>query len=67
MLSAKRPGRLLVGENTLMSGALDSHFCEPIIPAGSSVECFPISAKEQPEKQVLSGTFFGYVLYGGSI
>ena len=29
--------------------------------------CFPISAKEQPEKQVLSGTFFGYVLCGGSI
>ena len=42
----------------------------PIIPFGSLVEYYPISAKDQSrihqfEKKVLPGLFLGYALYAG--
>ena len=45
---------------------------EPIIPFGSLVEYYPISAKDQSRihqfgKKVLPGLFLGYVLYAGRI
>ena len=47
-------------------------FRGPIIPFGSLVEYFPISAKDSQEsinleKKVLPGLFFGYALYAGGI
>ena len=44
----------------------------PIVPSGSLVEYYPISAKDQSRihqfgKNVLLGLFFGYVLYAGRI
>ena len=47
-------------------------FKGPIIPFGSLVECYPISAKDQSKirqfgKKVLSGLFLGYALYAGEI
>ena len=45
-------------------------FKGPIIPFGSLVEYYPISAKNQSrihqfEKKVLPGLFLGYALYAG--
>ena len=45
-------------------------FKGPIIPCGSLVECYPISAKDQSRihqfgKKVLLGLFLGYALYAG--
>ena len=47
-------------------------FKGPIIPFGSLVEYYPISAKDQSRihqfgKKVLPGLFFGYALYAGRI
>ena len=47
-------------------------FKGPIIPFGSSVEYYPISAKDQSRihqfgKKVLPGLFLGYALYAGGI
>ena len=47
-------------------------FKGPIIPFGSLVEYYPISAKDQSrihqfEKKVLPGLFLGYALYAGGI
>ena len=47
-------------------------FKGPIIPFGSLVECYPISAKDQSRihlfgKKVLPGLFVGYALYAGRI
>ena len=47
-------------------------FNGPIIPFGSLVEYYPISAKDQSiihqfGKKVLPGLFLGYVLYAGEI
>ena len=47
-------------------------FKGPIIPFGSFVEYYPISAKDQSRihqfgKKVLPGLFLGYALYGGGI
>ena len=47
-------------------------FKGPIIPFGSLVEYYPISAKDQSRihqygKQVLPGLFLGYALYAGGI
>ena len=47
-------------------------FKGPIIPFGSLVEYYPISAKDQPRihrfgKKVLPGLFLGYALYAGGI
>ena len=47
-------------------------FKGPIIPFGSLVECYPISAKDQSKihqfgKKVLPGLFLGYALYAGGI
>ena len=47
-------------------------FNEPIIPFGSLVEYYPISAKDQSRihqfgKKVLPGLFLGYALYAGGI
>ena len=44
----------------------------PIIPFGSLVECYPITAKDQSRihqfgKKVLPGLFLGYALYAGGI
>ena len=45
-------------------------FNRPIIPFGSLVEYYPISAKDQSRihrfgKKVLPGLFFGHALYAG--
>ena len=45
-------------------------FKGPIIPLGSLVEYYPISAKDQSRilqfgKKVLPGLFLGYALYAG--
>ena len=47
-------------------------FKGPIIPFGSLVDYYPISAKDQSRinqsgKKVLPGIFFGYALYAGGI
>ena len=47
-------------------------FKGPIIPFGSLVEYYPVSAKDQSRihqfgKKVLPGLFFGYALYAGRI
>ena len=47
-------------------------FKGPIIPFGSLVEYYPISAKDQSRihqfgKKVLPGLFLGYALYAGGI
>ena len=47
-------------------------FNGPIIPSGSLVEYYPISAKDQSRihqfgKKVLPGSFLGYALYAGGI
>ena len=44
----------------------------PVIPFGSLVEYYPISAKDQSRirqfgKKVLPGLFFGYALYAGGV
>ena len=51
---------------------LGNHFKGPIIPFGSLVEYYPISAKDQSRihqfgKKVLPGLFLGYALYAGGI
>ena len=51
---------------------LENHFKGPIIPFGSLVEYFPISAKDQSKihqfgKKVLPGLFLGYALYAERI
>ena len=51
---------------------LENHFEGPIIPFGSLVEYYPISAKDQSRihhfgKKVLPGLFLGYALYAGGI
>ena len=53
-------------------GALENHFLGPIMPFGSLVEYYPISAKDQSRihqfvKKVLLGLFFGYALFAGEI
>ena len=50
----------------------ERRFGEPIIPFGSLVEYYPISAKDQSRihqfgKKVLLGLFFGYALYAVGI
>ena len=47
-------------------------FNGPVIPFGSLVEYYPISAKDQPKilqfgKKVLRGLFLGYALYAERI
>ena len=49
---------------------LEQPFKEPIIPFGSLVEYYPISAKDQSRihhfgKKVFPGLFFGYAVYAG--
>ena len=51
---------------------LGEPFKGPIIPFGSLVECYPITAKDQSRihqfgKKVLPGLFLGYALYAGGI
>ena len=53
-------------------GVLENHLKEPIIPFGSLVEYYPITAKDQSRihqcgKKVLPGLFLGYALYAGGI
>ena len=55
-----------------MKGVLETHFEGPILPFGSLVESYPISAKDQSRihpfgKRVLPGLVFGYALYAGGI
>ena len=57
-----------------MGGLHTKDFLEkgPIIPFGSLVEYYPISAKDQSRinqsgKKVLPGLFLGYALYAGGI
>ena len=55
-----------------MKDASEKIFEGPIIPFGSLVEYYPISAKDQSRihqfgKKVLPGLFFGYALYAGGI
>ena len=49
---------------------LEKLFKEPIVPFGSLVEYYPITAKDQSRihqfgKKVLPGLFLGYALYAG--
>ena len=51
---------------------LEKTFKGPIIPFGSLVEYYPISAKDQSRihqcgEKVLPGLFLGYALYAGGI
>ena len=51
-----------------MKDVLGNHLKGPIIPFGSLVAYYPISAKDQSRihqfgKKVLSGLFLGYALY----
>ena len=53
-----------------MKDVLEQPFKGPIIPFGSLVEYYPISAKDQSRihqfgKKVLPGLFLGYALYAG--
>ena len=53
-----------------MRDVLENLFKGPIIPFGSLVEYYPISAKDQSRihqfgKKVLPGLFLGYALYAG--
>ena len=53
-----------------MKDVLGNHFKGPIIPFGSLVEYYPVSAKDQSiihqfGKNVLLGLFLGYALYAG--
>ena len=53
-------------------GVFGEPFEGPIIPFGSLVEYYPISAKDQSRihqfgKKVLPGLFLGYALYAGGI
>ena len=55
-----------------MRDVLGNHFKGPIIPFGSLVEYYTISAKDQSinhqiGKKVLPGLFLGYALYAGEI
>ena len=55
-----------------MRDVLGNHKKGPIIPFGSLVEYYPISAKDQSRihqfgKKVLPGLFLGYALYAGGI
>ena len=61
---------LLSGGKTLYERRFGKPFKGPIIPFGSLVEHYPISAKKQSRihqfgKKVLLGLFLGYVLYAG--
>ena len=61
----------LMGRRPL-NDVLGNHFKGPIIPFGSLVEYYPISAKDQSRihqfgKKVLPGLFLGYALYAGGI
>ena len=53
-----------------MRDVLGNHLKGPIIPIGSLVEYYPISANDQSRihqfgKKVLPGLFLGYALYAG--
>ena len=53
-----------------MNGRFGDHFKGPIIPFGSLVEYYPISAEDQSRihqfgKKVLPGLFLGCALYAG--
>ena len=55
-----------------MKDVLGNHVNGPIIPFGSLVEYYPITAKDQSRihqfgKKVLPGLFLGYALYSGRI
>ena len=55
---------------TLYERSFGKPFKGPIIPFGSLVECYPISAKDQARihqfgKKVLPGLFLGYALCAG--
>ena len=61
----------LMGRRPLKD-VLGNHFKGPIIPFGSLVEYYPITAKDQSRihqfgKKVLPGLFLGYALYAGGI
>ena len=61
----------LMGRRRMRDG-LGNHLKGPIIPFGSLVEYYPISAKDQSRihqfgKKVLPGLFLGYALYTGGI
>ena len=70
-LSAKRHRSLSVGK-TLYEKRFGQPFKGPIIPFGSFVEYYSISAKDQSRvhlfgKKVLPGLFLGYALYAEGI
>ena len=55
-----------------MKDVLGNHFKGPIIPFGSLVEYYSITAKDpsrihQFGKKILPGLFLGYALYAGGI
>ena len=63
---------LLSDQKTSYERRFGKPFKGPIIPYGSLVEYFPISAKDQSRirqfgKKVLPGLFLGYALYAGGI
>ena len=63
---------LLSGGKTPYERRFGEPFKRPIIPFGSLVEYYPISAKDQSRihqfgKKVLPGLFLGYALYAGGI
>ena len=63
---------LLSEGRTLYERRFGKPFKGPIIPFGSLVEYYPISAKDQSRihqfgKKVLPGLFLGYALYAGGI
>ena len=64
--SSKNQDKLSVGK-TLYKRRFGEIFKGPIIPFGSLVEYYPISAKDQSrirkQKKVLPGLFLGYALY----
>ena len=71
-LSAKCYGSLIWWENPPYERRFGQPFKGPIIPFGSLVEYYPISAKDQPRihqfgKKVLPGLFLGYALFAGGI
>ena len=63
---------LLSGGKTSYERRFGNPSTGPIIPLGSLVECYPITAKDQSRihqfgKKVLPGLFLGYTLYAGRI
>ena len=63
---------LLSDGKTPYEGRFGKPFKGPIIPFGSLVEYYPISAKDQSRihqfgKKVLPGLFLGYALYAGNL